>query len=229
MIAETITLNCLDMGHACLLDTEMTGAARKMRPIIKLIRGRSEKNPGRPGKGGGLGQWSHPSETFRAALAAETLSSVAVVVAAVAVAVAVAAAVAAAVAFVVGAAAPVGAVAVAGQDPASVPQVGFFQLRAHGILSPTQRPGHDGVAHKNSGHNADPVGVHANKDTAAENSPSIEAAADTTPTTSGHTTLQISQYSWEDKSNTGPIRRGRKSNTGYHSKTNHRCNRPTAY
>jgi len=34
------------MGQVCLLDREMTGATRKMRPIIKAVWGRRRKNPG---------------------------------------------------------------------------------------------------------------------------------------------------------------------------------------
>lgn len=50
----------------------------------------------------------------------------------------------------------------------------------------TLHPSHDGVAQKNSGHNADLVGVRANRDTLAENAPSNEDFPDTTQATSEH-------------------------------------------
>ena len=70
-------------------------------------------------------------------------------------------------------------------------RAGMEQLGGLGILSATHRPGHYGVAQKIPDHNADPVGVHANKDTAAENSPSIEAVPDTTPAISEHTRFRV--------------------------------------
>jgi len=116
------------------------------------------------------------------------------------------------------------------QGRVSVPLVGLEQRGDPGILSATLHPGHYGVVHKNSGHNADLLGVRANRDTLAEIADSTEDFPDTTQATSEHTSHRVSRYKWEDKSNTGPIRiGGRKSNTGCHSKTNHRCNRPTAY
>ena len=116
------------------------------------------------------------------------------------------------------------------QGRVSVPLVGLEQRGDPGILSATLHPGHYCVVHKNSGHNADLLGVRANRDTLAEIADSTEDFPDTTQATSEHTSHRVSRYKWEDKSSTGPIRiGGRKSNTGCHSKTNHRCNRPTAY
>jgi hypothetical protein len=135
----------MDMGHAGLPESETIGAARKIEPIIKLIRGQ-QKTQAAPGKEGGLGQWSLPGVTPKAALAAEALfslaaaavSGVVVVAAAVAAVAAVAAAVpvgfAAAVAvasaavgagFAVVGAAPVGAVAVAAQGQVLVSDMGL--------------------------------------------------------------------------------------------------------
>ncbi len=68
---------------------------------------------------------------------------------------------------------------------------GMEQRGGPGILSATRLPGHDGVAQKIADYNADPPGVHANKDTAAENSPSIEAAPYTTPSISEHTRFRV--------------------------------------
>ena len=79
-------------------------------------------------------------------------------------------------------------------------------------------------------HNAHQFGVGSNRDTLDENSPSNEDFPGTTHSTSEHTRFRVSRYRWEHKRNTGPIRiEGRKSNTGCHSKTSRRCNRPTAY
>ena len=68
---------------------------------------------------------------------------------------------------------------------------GMEQRGRLGILSATHRPGHDGVAQKIPDYNADPAGVRANKDTAVENSPSIEAVPDTTPSISEHTRFRV--------------------------------------
>ena len=68
---------------------------------------------------------------------------------------------------------------------------GMKQRGGLGILSATHRLGHHGVAHKISGYNVDPDGVRANKDTAVENSPSIEAAPDTRPSISEHTMFRV--------------------------------------
>ena len=67
------------------------------------------------------------------------------------------------------------------QEPVCSPGFWMLQPGGPGILSATQHPGHDGVAQKTADYNADLPGVDANKDTAAENSPSTEAAFDTTP------------------------------------------------
>ena len=77
---------------------------------------------------------------------------------------------------------------------------------------------------------ADLAGGCANRDTLAENADSNQDVLCTTSATAAHTMFRVSRYRWEDKRNTGPSRiGGRKSNTGCHSRTNHRCNRPTAY
>ena len=76
-------------------------------------------------------------------------------------------------------------------DRVCVLRAGMEQRGGPGILSATHRPGHDGVAQKIPDHNADPVGVHANKDTAGENSPSIEAGPYTTPAISEHTRFRV--------------------------------------
>ncbi len=68
---------------------------------------------------------------------------------------------------------------------------GMEQRGGPGILSATRRPGHDGVARKIAGYSADPAGVHSNKDTAAENSASIEAVPDTMPAISEHTRFRV--------------------------------------
>jgi hypothetical protein len=132
----------MDMGHAGLPESETIGAARKIKPIIKLIRGQ-QKTQAAPEKEGGLGQWSLPGVTPKAALAAEALFSlaaaavsgvvvVAAAVAAVAAAVPVGFAAAVAVAsaavgagFAVVGAAPVGAVAVAAQGQVLVSDMGL--------------------------------------------------------------------------------------------------------
>jgi hypothetical protein len=173
-----------------------------------------------------------------------TVASAAVVVAAGVHVVAVAAV---APSVVAGAAAPVGAVAiaaVAAQAPVLVPEVGLpgrdpvlvflagvvLEGRHHGILSATQPPGHDGAFHRNPGHNADLLGVRPNRDSVAENFASNEGFADTTHATSAHTSYWVLQYRWEDTRNTEPIRiEVRKNYTANPVKTNHRCNRPTAY
>src|SRR4030042_1069229 len=116
------------------------------------------------------------------------------------------------------------------QELVYVPLGGLEQRGDAGILSATLHPGHDGVVQKISGHNADLVGARANRDAFAENSPSNEDFVDTTQTTSEHTSYRVSRYKREDKRNRGPIHSYcRKSDIGCHSKTNHRCNRPTAY
>lgn len=70
-------------------------------------------------------------------------------------------------------------------------RAGMEQRGRPGILSATHRPGRDGVAQKIPDHNADPAGVHASKDTAGENSPSIEAVHDTKPAISEHTRFRV--------------------------------------
>jgi hypothetical protein len=170
----------------------------------------------------------------------------AVAVAAVAAEVSVGSVAAAAVASAV-AAAPVGAVAIAavaaqvpvlvldvelpGRDPVLFFLAGvFLERRHHGILSATQPPGHDGAFYRNPGHNADLLGVRPNRDTVAGNFASNEGFADTTYATSAHTSYCVLQYRWEDTRNTGPIRiEVRKNYTANPVKTNHRCNRSTAY
>jgi hypothetical protein len=68
---------------------------------------------------------------------------------------------------------------------------GMKRRACPGILAAILRPGRNDVVRKSSGYNADPDGEHANKDTAAENSPSIEAAHDTTPAISEHTRYRV--------------------------------------
>jgi hypothetical protein len=131
----------MDMWHAGLPEREMIGAARKVKPIMKLIRGQ-QKTRAAPGKEGGLSQWSLPGVKPKAALAAEALFSLAAAavsgaavvaaVAAVAPAVPVGSVVGAAVAsaavgagFAVVGAAPVGAAAVAAQGQVLVSDMGL--------------------------------------------------------------------------------------------------------
>jgi hypothetical protein len=102
--------------------------------------------------------------------------------------------------------------------------------RHHGILSANRPPGHDGAFHRNSGHNADLLGVRPNRDTVAGNFASNWGFADTTYSTSTHTSYWVLQYRWEDTRNTEPIRiEVRKNYIANPVKTNHRYNRPTAY
>src|SRR5208282_4704591 len=84
--------------------------------------------------------------------------------------------------------------------------------------------------YKNSGHSADQPGVRDIEDTVAQNYSSIEDVPDTTNSTPAHTSYWVLRYRPEDMRNTGQIHIwGRKSNTGFHSKTNHLCKRSRAY
>jgi len=77
------------------------------------------------------------------------------------------------------------------QGLVSVPVVGLEQRGDPGILSATLYPGHYGVVHKNSGHNADLPGVLANRDTFAEIADSTADFPDTTPAISKHTSHRV--------------------------------------